>query len=205
MIPPHRRWVCVAGLALTITLVLSRMRAQSGRDETAPRLPVIDSLHISPEASSQLQDAMGKHDYIMAEKLLLAEIERDPHSARAARLLTFAGTVYFLNQDYLNAAVAWKKSEAIAPLGSQFRFLLSMAYVRMGHSDWARPVLESLAAQNERILFIPTGSGAWTMTVINTTAPLKISCTPSSWIQAWPGHMTTWGFVITTRIRTTWR
>ena len=98
---------------------------------------------------------MSKHDYITAEKLLLSEIERDSRSAQAARLLAFAGTVYFRNQDYLNAAIAWKKSEAIAPLDSQLRFLLSMAYIRMGHPDWARPVLESLAMQKEKEALYP--------------------------------------------------
>ncbi len=150
MSPPPKIRVCTACLALTALFHLSPARAQSGSDETAPSPPVIDSLQISPEAANHLKDAMSKHDYITAEKLLLAEIERDPHSARAARLLAFAGTVYFLNQDYLNAAIAWKKSEAIAPLDAQLRFLLSMAYIRMGHPDWARPVLESLSAQNDK-------------------------------------------------------
>ena len=93
---------------------------------------------------------MNEHDYITAEKLLLAEIDRDPHSARAARLLAFAGTVYFRNQDYVNAAIAWKKSEAIAPLDSGLRFSLAMAFIRMSHPDWARNILESLAAQNQK-------------------------------------------------------
>jgi tetratricopeptide (TPR) repeat protein len=155
MSPPHKRWVCIAVLGLTAVLSLLPGRAQSSLDETAPKPPVIDSLQVSGEAAKQLQDAMGKHDYITAEKLLLSEIERDSHSPRAARLLAFAGTVYFLNQDYLNAAVAWKKSEAIAPLDAQLRFLLSMAYIRMGHPDWARPVLELLSAQNEREALYP--------------------------------------------------
>src|SRR5579859_1710639 len=155
MNPLPKRRVCVGYLALTVVLALPRVQAQSGGDEAAPRPPVIDSLQISPDAANQLQNAMSKHDYITAEKLLLAEIERDPHSPHAARLLAFAGTVYFLNQDYLNAAIAWKKSEAIAPLDSQLRFLLSMAYIRMGHPDWARPVLDSLAAQDEKDALYP--------------------------------------------------
>jgi tetratricopeptide (TPR) repeat protein len=93
---------------------------------------------------------MNEHDYITAEKLLLAEIDRDSHSVRAARLLAFAGTVYFRNQDFVNAAIAWKKSEAIAPLDPGLRFSLAMAFIRMSHSDWARNVLESLASQNQK-------------------------------------------------------
>jgi tetratricopeptide (TPR) repeat protein len=155
MSPPIKRWVCTACFALTVVINMSPAQPQSSMDEAAPRPPVIDSLQISGEAAKQLQDAMSKHEYLTAEKLLLAEIERDPHSPRAARLLAFAGTVYFLNQDYLNAAIAWKKAEAIAPLDSQFRFLLSMAYIRMGHADWARPVLELLSAHNDKDALYP--------------------------------------------------
>ena len=91
---------------------------------------------------------MDAHDYMTAEKLLLAEIERDPHSRHAAHLLAYVGSVYFANQDYLNAAVAWKKSEAIAPLDAKLRFSLAMAYVRLARPDWARTELESLAHEN---------------------------------------------------------
>ena len=98
---------------------------------------------------------MLAHDYIMAEKLLLPEIDHDPHSPRGARLLIFAGSVYFRNQDYVNAAIAWKKSEAIAPLDSEIQFSLAMAYIRMGRAGWARRVLESLAGKNETQALYP--------------------------------------------------
>lgn len=134
-------------------------RAQSAGEEPAPQASpqasLIGSLALAPEAASQLQRAIDARDYIAAEKLLLAEIDRDPHSIRAARLLAYAGTVYFLNQDYMNAAVAWKKSEVIAPLDPKPHFSLAMAYIRIGHPDWARTVLESLAAQNDKEALYP--------------------------------------------------
>jgi tetratricopeptide (TPR) repeat protein len=134
--------------------------AQSTSEEAVPQAAEsqtnpIHSLQLAPEAADRLQRAMEAGDYIAAEKLLLAEIDHDPHSQRAARLLAYAGSVYFLNQDYINAAVAWKKSEAIAPLDSKLRFSLAMAYVRLSHPDWARKVLESLAAQNEKDALYP--------------------------------------------------
>lgn len=91
---------------------------------------------------------MDEHNYLTAEKILLAEINRDPHSADAGRMLAYIGTVYFLNQDYLNAAIAWKKSDAIYPLTPGLRFSLAMTYIRISHPDWARPVLLSLAQQD---------------------------------------------------------
>jgi len=137
-------------VGVTLILAFLRLSSQSSGDETTAPAPVIASLQLSPETANQLQRAVDEHDYITAEKLLLAEIDRDPHSARAARLLAFAGTVYFSNQDYVNAAIAWKKSEAIAPLDPGLRFSLAMAFIRMSHPDWARKVLESLAAQNPK-------------------------------------------------------
>jgi tetratricopeptide (TPR) repeat protein len=102
-----------------------------------------------------LQHAIDIRDYLTAEKLLLAEIDRDAHSKRTARLLDYAGSVYFLNHDYLHAAVAWKKSEAIEPLDPKLQFSLSMAYIRISKPDWARPVLQSLAASNPKEALYP--------------------------------------------------
>ncbi len=148
----------VLALAALVLPTLSA-RAQSAGEEPAaqasPQTSVIGSLALAPETASQLQRAVDARDYIAAEKLLLAEIDHDPHSIRAARLLAYAGTVYFLNQDYLNAAVAWKKSEAIAPLDPKPHFSLAMAYIRIGHPVWARQVLESLAAQNDKEALYP--------------------------------------------------
>jgi tetratricopeptide (TPR) repeat protein len=135
---------------VALLLLASSLQAQSPGDEPAPQGTIITSLQLAPDQAIQLQNAVDSRDFIAAEKVLLAEIDRDPHSARAARLLAYAGTVYFLNQDYMNAAVAWKKSEAIAPLDPKLRFSLAMAYIRMAHPDWARKELESLAGQDER-------------------------------------------------------
>lgn len=135
-------------------LIPSRLPAQSATDET-PQAPMVDSLQLAPDMANQLQSAIGEHDYVAAEKLLLREIERDPRSPRAAHLLAYAGSVYFRNQDYVNAAIAWKKSDVIVPLAPSLRFSLAMAYVHMAHSDWARPVLELLASQNDEEALYP--------------------------------------------------
>ncbi len=113
------------------------------------------SLDLTPEKVSHLKTAVAEHDYIAAEKLLLEEIEPDPHSSRAAPLLAYLGSVYFLNHDFLNAAVAWKKSAAIQPLPWELQFSLAMAYIRISHPDWARPVLESLSAHDPKNALYP--------------------------------------------------
>lgn len=137
-----------------LVLLPHNTSCQSTVDESYPE-PAIASLQLAPEMANELQKAVGRRDYITAEKLLLSEIDHDPHSPRTARLLAFTGTIYFRNQDYLNAAIAWKKSEAIAPLDPDIRFLLAMDYIRTAHPDWARPVLESLAAHNEKEALYP--------------------------------------------------
>jgi Flp pilus assembly protein TadD len=129
--------------------------AQAVTDETAPVPASIASLGLSTELQASLQRAIDGHDYVAAEKLLLTEIDHDPKSQRASRLLDYAGSVYFLNHDYMNAAIAWKKSEAIAPLEPRLQFSLAMAYIQMSHPEWARKVLEGLAAQNPKEALYP--------------------------------------------------
>jgi tetratricopeptide (TPR) repeat protein len=145
----------VVPLVLAFVFFPSPLDAQSASDDVTSRAPAIDSLQLAPDVANQLQRAVSGHDYVTAEKLLLPEIDHDPHSARTARLLAYAGSVYFRNEDYVNAAIAWKKSEAIAPLESSLRFSLAMAYIHMAHSDWARTVLDSLAAENDKDALYP--------------------------------------------------
>jgi tetratricopeptide (TPR) repeat protein len=144
-----------ASLALAIVFDCSPMRGQNASDEVNLRAPVIDSLQLAPEVADQLKRAVHEHDNVTAEKLLLSEIDRDPHSVRGAHLLAYAGSIYFRNGDYVNAAIAWKKSEAIVPLDPPLRFSLAMAYVHMAHPDWARTVLKTLAAQDQKSALYP--------------------------------------------------
>lgn len=115
----------------------------------------VDALGLPPDAASQLKRVLGAQDYAGAEKLLLAEISGDAHSQRAGRLLEFLGGVYFLDHDAWHAAIAWNKAKAIAPLPATIRFSLAMAYIRIGHPDWARKALEELAAENGKNALYP--------------------------------------------------
>ena len=128
--------------------------AQAAED-AAPHLSAAASLGLPAPRAAELQQAIDAHNYPTAEDILLAEIDRDPHSASACRMLAFAGTIYFLNHDYLNAAIAWKKSDAIAPLDPSLRFSLAMTYIRIAHADWARPELESLAQHSPSSALFP--------------------------------------------------
>jgi tetratricopeptide (TPR) repeat protein len=157
----RRRAVAAISPALVLlALLLYEVRvpyvlAQSTNDAPAPVNAPPSSLDLTPEKVSHLKTAVAEHDYIAAEKLLLDGIELDPHSPRAAPLLAYLGTVYFLNHDYLNAAIAWKKSDAIRPLASELQFSLAMAYIQISHRDWARPVIESLFAHDPKNALYP--------------------------------------------------
>ena len=68
----------------------------------------------------------------------------------AAKALVLAGGIFFLNGEYLNSAIAWKRAQSITPLDDRSRFTLAMAYIKLNRRDWARPELEKLAAAQPR-------------------------------------------------------
>jgi len=151
MIP--RSWILRSAAFLAVTPGICcpiHSQEQNSREESTPPASPVQSLGLTEVQSIQLQHAVETRDYLTAEKLLLSEINKDPHSLRGARLLDYIGSVYFLNADYINAAIAWKKSAAITPLEPALQFSLAMAYIRISHSDWARSVLQSLAAANPK-------------------------------------------------------
>jgi tetratricopeptide (TPR) repeat protein len=94
----------------------------------------------------EFEKAMRERDYKRAETILVKEVERDPKSPRAAKLLTKAGGIFFLDGQYLNAAIAYKKADTIAPLDERSRFTMAMSYVKLNRRDWAKPELEKLSS-----------------------------------------------------------
>src|SRR3989475_11907454 len=112
-------------------------------------------LQLDPLRLTELVRAINARDYKPAEKLLVEEAEHDPRSPRSAKLLAIAGGIFFLDGEYLQAAIAWKKAEAIAPLDDRSRFTLAMAYVKLDRRDGARADLEKLvAAQPQDQLYL---------------------------------------------------
>ena len=110
--------------------------------------PDLSGLPLNDVHRLELEDALKRRDYKQAEALLVEEAGRDPNSVRAAKLLVMVGGIFFLDGQYLNSVIAWKKAEAIAPLDDPSKFTLAMAYVKLNRRDWARPELEKLAADH---------------------------------------------------------
>ena len=102
-------------------------------------------LQLEPSRSTELEGSLSRRDYKSAETILLEETQRDPTSARTAKVYTLLGHILFLDGQYLNSAIAWKKAEAIAPLDDQSRFSLAMAYLRLNRPDWGRDELQRLS------------------------------------------------------------
>ena len=117
-----------------------------------PTPDVYKQLPISEAERTTLREAIKARNYARAEDLLAGEISRQPKSPE---LLSMVGGVFFLDGKYLNCAVAMKKAEALAPLGSRERFTLAMSYIILNHRDWARPELEKLAGADSRSPLYP--------------------------------------------------
>ena len=109
--------------------------------------PVLAASAADDERSAAIAKALQAGEWPRAETLLLEAIEERPDSPELLRTL---GGVFFMEGRPLNAAVAFKKAEALAPLDERSRFTLAMAYVALGRPDWARPELETLKKEDER-------------------------------------------------------
>lgn len=152
------RW---AGVGWALVAFLAGPAAASQMDAPTPPGPpdsalvdpdvVVDGTlsptGIDPALRARIDAALQAREYTRAETLLLEAVEAQPRSAEALRLL---GGVFFLRGRPLNAAVAYKKAEALAPLDERSRFTLVMSYVALGRRDWARPELEKLLEASPR-------------------------------------------------------
>lgn len=145
---------CVLALCI-VELFTPGAGASTHTAQTTKTFSEVDALGLPPAAASQLRHALQARDYIAAERSLLAEIHHDPHSAKAGGLLQFLGGVYFLDHDAWNAAIAWNKAKAIAPLPPTLEFSLAMAYIRIGHPEWARKQIQALAGKNGKNALYP--------------------------------------------------
>jgi tetratricopeptide (TPR) repeat protein len=93
----------------------------------------------------EIEHAIASKRWDDAARVLVAAIERAPHSPD---LLTLLGRVFMAAGRPLNAAVAFKKAEALGPLDADTRFSLALAYIALGQGDWAQSELERLAASD---------------------------------------------------------
>jgi tetratricopeptide (TPR) repeat protein len=127
----------------TMTLALSLVSPAAWAQDRFPgQIDMSSSLALTADRRDAIHSAIRAANWERAERLLAEEIDRQPKSRE---LLALIGRVFFLDAKPLNAAIALKRADAIAPLDPELRFTLVLAYIRMGHNDWARPELERVA------------------------------------------------------------
>ena len=136
--------VLSAFLSLPLSAQIPAQQQEDSLIRVAP--PATGDLPLDPARRLEFEKALREHDYKRAETILVGEAERDPKSPRAAKLLTRAGGIFFLDGQYLNAAIAYKKADTIAPLDERNRFTMAMSYIKLSRPDWAKPELEKLSS-----------------------------------------------------------
>jgi tetratricopeptide (TPR) repeat protein len=139
-------------IAVLFGIVLTFVMSTPGSAQEVPpeihREYDLSRLELSPENRRRTELALQQKDYKTAEQILVEEAERVPRSPRAAKLLEFSGGLFFLDRQYANSIIAWKKAEAITPLDERTRFTLAMAYIEVKRRSWARSELEELAQEH---------------------------------------------------------
>jgi len=154
----RRQWIIFLAVVLPSPLlpVYAQLSVLQQEEPTTSNFSrQLSNLQLDPERLGNLERAIRAREYKAAERILVEEAERDPRSPRSAKLLAIAGGIFFLDGQYLEAAIAWKKAEAIVPLDDRNRFTLAMAYVKLNRRDGARAELDKLAAaQPQNPLFL---------------------------------------------------
>jgi len=147
-------WEKIISLALFSALVPVCALPQVLDDVPSPPpgASALQNLPLEPGLRATLGEAIEKRDYDQAEKLLVAEIERNPKSQE---LLKFLAGLFFLDGKHLNTAVALKKAEDLGPLDDRSRFTLALSYIIMNHRDWARPELDKLKRSDPKNALYP--------------------------------------------------
>lgn len=136
--------VAVAVIACGPVVLAAQTPPAQAEDSSVSVPQDMTALLLDSSLRHELQDAVRERNYKRAETILVEEAERNPKSPRAGKLLEFAGGVFFIDGLYVNAVIAWKKADAIAPLDDRSRFTLAMAYIKLSRRDWARSELEKL-------------------------------------------------------------
>jgi tetratricopeptide (TPR) repeat protein len=126
-------------------------RTTPGRDgveNEASATPLVSRLSrcpLSPERRKSIADAISRREYRTAEIDLVNAINQNPSSPD---LLEIAAGVFFLDREFLNAAIALKKADHIRPLQKEDRLTLCLAYLALHRGEWARPELEKLVQEH---------------------------------------------------------
>ena len=127
--------------------ILLAVIAQITYAQAQPGTPATAALPLDATARITFETALRTRAYKQAETILVNEINKNPNSPEAAKLLVQAAGIFFLDNDFMNTAIAYKKAEKIAPLDERHRFTLAMAYLKLKKPDWAGSELTKLVKE----------------------------------------------------------
>jgi len=106
-----KRIITLTAVALSLIPLVHAQVPVSLQDDPSSSLSLqLTDLRLDPSRQAELERAIRAKDHRTAEKILVEEAERDPKSLRSAKLLAVAAGVFFLNGQYANAVIAWKKA-----------------------------------------------------------------------------------------------
>ncbi len=109
--------------------------------------PAATPAPLSSSGVGAIDAAIAERRWADAERGLADAVAQQP--ARRD-LLVLIARIFVLDGKPLNAAVALKKADALAPLDRELRFTLVLAYVQLGRGDWAQPELERLVSEDPK-------------------------------------------------------
>ena len=137
----RNRKSAIRNLFVLLAFITAAARAQVPPPDGTPAPGGLYTAPLGAGVRAEIETALKTRRYSRAEELLASEIEKNPASSQ---LLTLLGGIFFLDGNYLNCAIAMKKSEALTPLDERSRFTLAMSYVLLKRGNWARPELQKL-------------------------------------------------------------
>ena len=100
-------------------------------------------LGLPPSTTETLQAVIAAGDWPSVEGILF---EAASSNSVSASLLRALGIAHYQAGRYFSAGSALKRSDALAPLDPEARFLLAGSFIRIERRHWARAELERLAA-----------------------------------------------------------
>ena len=112
-----------------------------------PLIARLSDCPLTRDQRNRIADAINRRDYKTAETELVSEIDRQPLSTE---LLNAAAGIFFVDGQFLNVAIALKKSDHIRPLSAADRLTLALAYVALNRGEWARTELDKLVHENPK-------------------------------------------------------
>jgi superkiller protein 3 len=112
-----------------------------------PLIARLTDCPLTRDQRNRIAAAIARRDYKTAETELVSEIDRQPSSAE---LLNAAAGVFFIDGQFLNVAIALKKSDHIRPLSAADRLTLALAYIALNRGEWARAELDKLVHENPK-------------------------------------------------------